>query len=247
MSPDTAIEGQENRFPSTLWSNIVEAGDQDADTRRAAWEELAARYWKPVFVYIRSRWSRSPEEAIDLTQEFFAWMMESGFPSRADPRRGRFRGFIRSAVESFLKMEARGRRRQKRGGGKPILSLDDLGSVAIAGGIPAIDGLSPEAAFERMWKRELLVRATKLLMEKYRARGKETYYEVFRASYFDGSPGVSYEDLATRFGITTTDVSNFLMDTKRTLREILMDLIAETVGGTEDLHNECRELFGEDT
>jgi RNA polymerase sigma factor (sigma-70 family) len=245
MTPDTARTGQGNHFPSTLWSQVVNAGDKDTQTRLAAWEELASRYWKPVYACIRARWHKTPDEVMDLTQEFFAWMMETGFPSKADPRRGRFRIFIRSAIDSYLKMELRSRGRQKRGGGKRIVSLETLRGDA-ASDVPDLVGVSPQSAFECLWKRELLTRATRILKESYLKEEKETYYRVFHSAYLDGTSKATHQELSAKHGISPSDVNNYVMDAKRRLREILKDLLAETVGGSEELQGEYRELFGDE-
>jgi len=225
-------------FPSTLWTQILNVGETDAGKRRAAWEELASRYWKPVYVHIRAQWTRADEEALDLTQSFFAWMIETEFPARADPRRGRFRHFLKSALENFLRMDARARARLKRGGDRRFISLEGAS-------LPQAGNASPESAYDGAWKRELLVRAAALLKEKYRRRGKDVYFEVFRVCVLEDGPALSHAELAARHGISPTDVNNHLMDAKRNYREILKDLLAETVAGTSELDQEFRELFGE--
>src|SRR5262247_2974500 len=158
-------EGPGGLFPSTLWTQVLNVGEADAAKRSAAWEELAARYWKPVYVHIRAQGSRSNEETLDLTQGFFAWMIETEFPARADPRRGRFRHFLKSALENFLRMDARARGRLKRGGDRRFIRLEGT-ELSDAG------SASPESAYETAWKRELLLRAAGALKEKYRRRGK---------------------------------------------------------------------------
>ena len=224
-------------FPSTLWTQVLNAGEADAGKRRAAWEELAARYWKPVYVHIRAQWSRSDEETLDLTQSFFAWMIETEFPARADPRRGRFRHFLKAALENFLRMDARSRGRLKRGGDRRFISLEGAP-------LPEAGSASPESAYESTWKRELLLRAANLLKEKYRRRGKDAHFEIFRACVLEDS-APTHAELASRHSISPTDVNNHLMDAKRTFREILKDLLAETVAGTSELDQEFRELFGD--
>lgn len=230
--------GGGNLFPSTLWTQVLNVGEADAEKRRAAWEELAARYWKPVYVHIRAQWSRADEEALDLTQGFFAWMIETEFPARADPRRGRFRHFLKSALENFLRMDARSRGRLKRGGDRRFISLEGA-PLAEAG------NASPESAYDSAWKRELLLRAAALLREKYRRRGKEVYFELFRSCVLEEGTALSHAELAARHGISPTDVNNHLMDAKRNYREILKDLLAETVAGAPELDQEFRDLFGE--
>jgi DNA-directed RNA polymerase specialized sigma24 family protein len=80
---DTAIEGLQRDFPSTLWTQVLQAHGRDEELRRSAWEELARKYWKPVYAYVRAAWARSNEDAKDLTQDFFAWMLKSDLPGRA--------------------------------------------------------------------------------------------------------------------------------------------------------------------
>jgi hypothetical protein len=239
MTTEPISGGPGSLFPSTLWTQVLNVGEADAEKRRAAWEELAARYWKPVFVHIRSQWSRTSEETLDLTQGFFAWMIETGFPMRADPRRGRFRHFLKSALENFLRMDARARGRLKRGGDRSFISLDraELSDAASS---------SPESAYENAWKRELLLRAAALLKEKYQRREKGLHFEIFRVCVLDENPAPSHAQLAARHGIRPTDVNNYLMDAKRTFREILKDLLSETVAGASELDEEFRELFGEE-
>jgi RNA polymerase sigma-70 factor (ECF subfamily) len=225
-------------FPSTLWTQVLNVAESDSRKRRAAWEELAARYWRPVYVHIRAQRSRSGEEALDLTQSFFAWMIETAFPGRADPRRGRFRHFLKSALENFLRMDARARSRLKRGGDRRFISLDraDLSDAA---------GASPDSAYENAWKRELLMRAAMSLKEKYERCGKGIHFEIFRACVLEEVPAASHAELAARHGITPTDVNNYLMDAKRNFKELLKDLLAETVAAATELDEEFRELFGD--
>src|SRR5262249_44254454 len=211
MTSGRGAEGPGGLFPSTLWTQILNVGETDAEKRRAAWEELAARYWKPVYVHIRAQGARSTEETLDLTQGFFAWMIETGFPSRADPRRGRFRHFLKTALENFLRMDARARSRLKRGGHRRFISLEGA-ELSQAG------SLSPESAYENAWKRELLLRAATLLKEKYRRRGKDAHFEIFRVCVLDDAPAPTHAELASRHGLSSTDVNNYLMDAKRNFR-----------------------------
>lgn len=240
MTQNGIIEGGGNRFPSTLWSLIGNVGDKDMATRQAAWETLASKYWRPIHAYVRAHWREAPGEAIDLTQDFSVWMLESGFLSKADVRRGRFRAFVKCAIESYLKMEVRARGRLKRGGGKRFFGIE--GAEDFSG----LTSLTPESAFESAWKRELLTRATTLLQEFHLGQGKGTYFDVFKGVYLDESPKSSHEEIARRLGIRASDVNNYIMDAKRRFREILKDLVAETVGESEDLQSEYRELFGEE-
>lgn len=225
-----------NRFPSTVWAQFL-----DTRTDRGL-THLAERYWKPIFAFIRARHAKSADEAFDLTQEFFVRMMESDFTDRADPVRGRFRAYVKAALRNFLSVEARDRNRLKRGGGKKIVSINAGNFDPLEPSDPA--AANPEEALDNAWKREIIHRARGRLDADLRAAGKAVYADVFREYYLDQSEEVDYEALAARHGISRTDVSNYLTHAKRVFREILTDLVAETVNGPEDLREELRSLFG---
>ena len=245
MDVDTAMGGQAAPFPSTLWTNVLQAGDVDDGKRRAAWEDLARRYWKPVYLYIRVKWAKSNEDAKDLAQDFFAWMMKTGLPQRADPGRGRFRVFVKAALENYLRMDLRNRLCQKRGGDRVFIhftpTADQEGIFEVADHA----GKTPEQILEDAWKTELLERATARLRESYERRGKTRYFAVFKDFYLGSNPRASHDEMAATHGLSSADVNNYLMDAKRTLREILKDLLAETVERPEDIHEEFKELFGQ--
>jgi len=244
MTPDTAMGGARGDFPSTLWTDIALTRENDEAKRRTAWEGLANAYWKPIYVYMRAAWSKSSEEAKDLTQDFFAWMMETGFPGRADPRRGRFRVFVKTALRHFLGNEARASHRLKRGGGRPVLMLDRSADDLSALELPGPAGGSPEEVLEKAWKAELLARARNILEEAFRREGKQVYYDLFRDCVLGASPGLTHAEAATKYAIAASDVNNHLMASKKRFREILTDLVAETVSGGDELRDELKELFG---
>jgi RNA polymerase sigma-70 factor (ECF subfamily) len=242
---DTSSDGSA-QFPSTLWTDVLHAGDQNSERLRAAWEALAKRYWKPVYAYARFKWAKSDDDAKDLTQDFFTWMIETDFPGRANRDLGRFRVFIKVALENYLKMDLRSRQRLKRGGKRQILKLDrEIGDLS---GFEIADhaGKTPDQVMEESWKREILARGTRHLQESYSRAGKDAYFLVFRDFYLGEQGKVTHEELAAKYGVSLTDVNNYLMDAKRAFREILKDLLSETVERSEDLHAEFKALFGKD-
>jgi RNA polymerase sigma-70 factor (ECF subfamily) len=243
MNPDTEIGGERKDFPSTLWGDVLDTAEGDAPRRQAAWERLAQRYWKPIYAVIRSAWSKSSEEAKDLTQEFFAWMIETGFPARADAERGSFRAFVKSALRNFLSNEGRDRRRLKRGGQHAILRLrEELDE----GRVRAAEGASADEILRRAWREEILVRAQQILKDVYEREGKETYFRLFHDYYLKGPEAQTYRDLASLHGIQESTVHNYLTDARRRFRAVLVDLVAETVGSPDELRAEINELFGVD-
>src|SRR5690349_1572037 len=113
----------EHRFPTTHWSRIVAAADPEAPEARSALGELCAAYWYPIYAFIR-RHGHGPVDALDLTQDYFARLLESGLLAAADRRRGRFRSFLRTDCAYFLADERDRRLALKRGGGRLPLSID---------------------------------------------------------------------------------------------------------------------------
>ena len=159
LDPDTSLGGVARRdFPTTAWSQLAAGAGADEPARRRALETLARGYWKPVYAYLRARRSLSNEDAKDLTQDFFAWMAETDFLARADRSRGRFRAFLKTALDHYLSHEQERRRALKRGGGQVLLAMDDLPKAEI------IDprGRAPEEVLDEAWRAGLLTRATEM-------------------------------------------------------------------------------------
>src|SRR5262245_53518495 len=122
--PDTTLGGSRREFPSTCWSRFMGHADATPEARAETFETLAGSYWKPIYAYVRARFGKSVEDAKDLTQEFFVWMMETDFLDRPDPARGRFRGFVKAALHNYFLNRERNARTQKRGGDRRFVPLD---------------------------------------------------------------------------------------------------------------------------
>lgn len=238
---DTDLFPGGRQFPSTCWTLFL--GNPGDPNGRAALERLAQDYWAPVYAYIRSRWTKSNEDAKDLTQAFFLWMLETEFVSRADPSRGRFRAFLKVALDHFLMKDARDRAALKRGGGNAIVRIDLEEAAAL---LPKDETESPARAMDLAWRNMLLSRAAEALEKSLRGDDKAVYFEIFRAFHWADDQRPSYRDLAARHGVTETDVSNHLMEAKRRFRAILTGLVAETVQSEGDLREELESLFGAD-
>src|SRR5688572_2196319 len=116
--PDTTLGGSRDAFPETVWSRFV-SGTQAVDL-----DGLFRFYWRPVYTFIRTASRSSVEDAKDLTQEFFGYLMEGDVLAAYRAERGRFRVFLKGVLRNFLSHDRRDRSRQKRGGGKVPFSLD---------------------------------------------------------------------------------------------------------------------------
>jgi len=124
MTQDTQIGGPSGKFPATRWSAVLAARSNDLAERKRALEIIIAAYWKPIYKYIRIRWGKTDEDAKDLTQEFFARLIEKKYLDGFDPSKARLRTFLRVCVDHFVANEAKAAKRLKRGGAAEHISLD---------------------------------------------------------------------------------------------------------------------------
>jgi RNA polymerase sigma factor (sigma-70 family) len=249
MADDTAIGGPVRSFPATRWSAIDRARSEDPVERARALESLMAAYWKPVYKYIRARWGRSNEDAKDLTQEFFARLIEKDFLDSYDPTRARLRTFLRTCVDGVVANHDRAARRLKRGGDAPHLSLDfeTAESELARAGLPAPGSAeNMEELFEKEWVRSLFSLAVEGLREECVARGKTVQFRLFELYDLDddGAARRSYAELAREFVLSTSDVTNYLSYARREFRRIALEKLREMTASEEEFRREARALFG---
>lgn len=234
-------------FPPTRWSAVVAAQSEDPVERRRGLEIIAAAYWKPVYKLIRLRWGRSGEDARDLTQEFFARVIEKDFLADFDPAKGRLRTFLRTCVDAMVKNDARDTWRLKRGGGSQTLTLDfDTGEAEVALARLA----APQSAddiFEKEWVRSIFARAVDRLRVECETKGKSTQFRLFeRYDVADDEPRPTYASLAAEFGVTASDVTNFLAYTRREFRRVALETLRDMTASEEEFRREARDLLGLD-
>jgi RNA polymerase sigma factor (sigma-70 family) len=232
-------------FPPTRHSVVRATADADPDVRRDAFGRLVAAYWKPIYKYLRFRWSRSPEEAEDATQGFFAAAMEKQWLAGFDPDRARFRTFLRTCLDGYVMNEQRAAGRLKRGGGVREDSLDFVEAereLALQDRSAAAD---PEAFFEQEWVRALFGEAVAVLRERYGEPHALRFglFERYDLATLDEDARPGYRELAAELGITVNDVTNHLAAARRDFRAIVLDLLRATTGSEEDAREELRALF----
>ncbi|MBL9079206.1 MAG: hypothetical protein JNL08_17015 [Planctomycetes bacterium] len=221
-------------FPSTRWSRILAPGGaRDL-------EAIARLYWRPIQAWFAARQRCRAEVADDLAQEAFAWLLASGLLDKADPARGRFRGFLKRALANFAIEQARRAAAQKRGGAIEHTSLDGAAEPADP------NGTEPDAALDAAWRCELLERAHEQLRQEHEGTPRAVRYRLFRDYFLADADAPTHRELAARHGCSTTDVGNWLDATKRRYRAILRALVAETVTREDELQDELRWLFGPD-
>jgi RNA polymerase sigma factor (sigma-70 family) len=247
MDKDTDLGGPAEVFPATHGSLVRAAGSPDPAVRKQAQEGLIGAYWKPIYKYVRVKWKLANEDAKDLTQAFFARALEKGFFDRFDPATARFRTFVRVCVDGFVANEQRAAHRLKRGGGQQLLPLDfEWAEGELRRQAPGA-GMDPDDFFRQEWVRGLCALAVEELRRQCAATGKETHFALFERYDLEGpdTPGsLTYARLAENFGLSASQVTNYLASTRRQFRQILLDQLRANTGSEEEFQDEVHRLFG---
>ncbi len=251
---DTSLGGPGRSFPTTVWEDILAAGDPSSPEYRERLEGLLKAYWKPVFAYVRRAWHKSVEDAKDITQAFFAIILERGLISRISRERGTFRSYLKRALQNFLVDVERAAASRRPTSGR-VFSLDaEPEELERLGGGP---GDSPDKAYDREWFRVLFQGAIESLRDQLARDGKAGHFEVFRRYCLEPqglaapAPGSgtaaaapSYAEVAAKLGITETDVRNQLHYCRSALFVHLKRAIRDYAGSESDVEAELREVIG---
>jgi RNA polymerase sigma-70 factor (ECF subfamily) len=218
---------------TTLWSRVLAAADPAHPERREALEFLAVTYWRPVYHLFRRLGARA-DEAPDLTQEFFARLIDGPVLAAADPDRGRFRAYLRTAARNFLLHEWEKKSALKRGGGVRRFDFD----VAERVFVPRAD---PDRDFDRQWAIDLLQACLVQLESELRG----PLFDALRTAFsLDGAPQVpTHARIAAGLGVAEPEVTKFLFNARRRLREILRERVRASVASEADVDAEIRDLF----
>ncbi|MBI4616647.1 MAG: RNA polymerase sigma factor [Planctomycetes bacterium] len=235
---DASTGGPDREFPVTSWTEVRAAADPGNPRSREFLSRLCQRYWRPICEYFRSLGRLSPDEAKDLTQDFFARLLEKEHLARMDPGRGSFRGFLKRSIQNYL-LDWRRREAARRPTGEA--RLVPLGaSPELAGEDEASD------AFDRDWARALLEAALAELEARLKSSGLAHYHEVFRlhSLHEEGGERPSYRQIAHRLGTSEAVVRKRLARCRRELREIVMKLIQEYAADAEEARAEFERFAG---
>jgi len=227
-------------FVTTHWSVVLTAARSDTTRARVALENLCRSYWHPLYAYVRRR-GYSPEDAEDLTQAFFAKLLERNAVAAVAPEKGRFRSFLLASLNHFLADEWDKARAQKRGGGK-VISLDLQSAETRLGEIP-VENFTPEKAFEHRWAITLLEQVYQRLGGEYRAENKGMLFDSLRTSLAGASDAAPYAQLARQLDMTEGAVKVAVHRLRQRYRALLRETIADTVSGSDEVEDELRYLF----
>ncbi len=228
-------------FATTHWSIVVSAGRESSPDSTRALESLCQAYWQPLYAYARCRVSDT-HEAQDLTQAFFAELLEKNYVGSATPERGRFRAFLVTAFKHFLSKQWEKARALKRGGGRSPLSLD-FESADSCFRIEPESGLTPDEIYDRQWAIALLDHIVERLQREFEAAGKAKLFGELKAFMVGEHQGQTHAQAAARLNMTESATKKAASRMRRRYRELLREEIAQTVSDPEEVEDEIRNLF----
>ena len=238
---DEARGAGQQRFATTRWSLVLAAGTDLSEQGDRALAQLCADYWYPLYAYVRRR-GYETEDARDLTQAFFAKLLEKSSLTAADPARGRFRSFLLTSMKNFLASEWRRQATVKRGGDVEVVSIDyqDAENRYL---VEPAHALTPEAIYERRWALALLRRAVDDVGTRYAGRGKTELFDALKG-YLGFDPGdVPYRELSRQLNQSEAALRTALSRLRARWRTRLRELVAETVQEGHMVDDELHDLI----
>lgn len=237
-----ATEQQGAWFPTTRWSLITLAGARSTAESAAALEQLCRTYWYPLYAFVRRRGS-GPEEAQDLTQDFFAHLLSKDALAKVDKAKGRFRSFLLASLDHFLINHHARTQAVKRGGGAEVFSLDATLAENRYSQEPVSDP-APDRLFERRWALTLLDQALERLRAEHQQDGRSAQFDWLKEFLYSEENERPYAEVGAERGLKPSAVASAVYRFRQRYRELVRQEIAQTVSGPEELEEELHWLFG---
>ena len=238
MSGATPATEAPRLFVTTRWSVVLAAQDKSAPDSAAALETLCRAYWYPLYAYVRGA-GRSPHDAQDLTQEFFARLLAQDWLRVVAPEKGRFRTFLLVAMKRFLANEWHRDMAQKRGAGRQALSLDTAEAEHRFAAEPP---LAPDQLYERRWAMTLLDESLARLEQEFTRVGKTEEFNCLKEWLTAERGGIPYKQIAEALGATEGAARVAVHRLRKQFRASFCQTIAQTVAAEEDVEAEMRHL-----
>jgi len=240
-SSNGASRASELRFVPTRWTVVLSASDTGSPDAGAALESLCQTYWYPLYAYAR-RLGQAPHDAQDLTQEFFARLLEKHWLANADREKGRFRSFLLIAFKRFLANEWDRARAQKRGGQAAHLPLDtSLAESRYETEPPA--GLPADRLYERRWALTLLDQTMARLRGEFEQSGHVPEFEQLKRFLTADKSTIAYADVARDLGLSAGAARVAVHRLRRRFREVFREEVTHTVAAAEEVDEELRHLL----
>lgn len=238
-------DSKEAAFQTTRWSMVRGAAkkntaDFNAPDVHQALADLCAGYWYPLYAFAR-RQGEQPDAAMDLTQSFFADLLEKSWINRADPQQGRFRSFLITVFRRFLSDERKRAAAAKRGGKNNVVSID-AASAEQRFQLESTTVENPADAFERQWALELLGRVYARLEAEHADKNRLEQFVALR-QYLSSADGPAYEAVAQQLGMTENTVKVTVYRMRKRFRALLEEEVSQTVDSASDIQSELNELL----
>jgi len=235
---------RDSSFASTRWTVVHQAADSQTASQHAlsALSELCQIYWRPVYVFLR-RQGIGQHDAQDLTQGFFADLIESRAYARADPTKGRFRSFLLGTLKHFVAHARDHDHAQKRGGASVVVQLDEAAISEAERYASRCSHWSADGIFEREWAASLARQALDRLAQEYELGGKGALFEALKSRLTAGeAAAIPYEEFANRLGRTAAHLRVDVTRLRARYRAILREEVSGTVVDPCDVDEELRFL-----
>ena len=228
-------------FATTHWSVVLAAGHGSAAGAQAALEKLCRTYWFPLYAFARRQGS-TPEDAQDLTQDFFARLLEKNYLAKADPDRGKFRTFLLRSLKNFLVNEWKRAGRLKRGGGLEFLSID-TNAAEHRYAVEAPEQFNPDAEYDTLWAVTLIEQVLSALRQEFNAADKAQLFEELKGFIWGDKSAASYTQIAGHLNLSEGNVKVAVHRLRHRFRALLRAEVANTVARPEDIDGELRHLI----
>jgi RNA polymerase sigma-70 factor (ECF subfamily) len=238
---DEVTPAKQAQFTTTHWSVVLAAGQDSSPAAREALERLCRTYWYPLYAYAR-RQGCGPEDAEDLTQEFFARLLAHRDLESVRREKGRFRSYLMVSLKHFLINEWKRNRTGKRGGRHIFIPLDQALAEDFYSREPA-DTQTAEKIFERRWATTTLEHILILLEKEYAASGRARQYGCLKGFLSDEKNPRTQSEIAVELGISEGAVKQAVHRMRQRYRELLREQIAHTVAAAGDVEDELRHLI----
>lgn len=240
-TPFNSTGANAGQFATTHWSVVLAAGSPESPRYQEALETLCRTYWFPLYVYLR-RHGCDAHQAADYTQAFFAHMLEKQSLNRVQPKPGKFRSFLLTALKHFLADARDHDQAIKRGAGRKPLSLD-FGAAESQYALDPATQLSPEKVFDRSWALTMLGNTMDRLEAEVVKVNKRELFESLKVYLCGEETAVPYRDAAAKLDMTEGAVKVAVHRLRRRYRELLHDEIAQTVHTSDQIEEEIQDLF----
>ena len=227
-------------FATTHWSLVLEA-QGESPAAQDALEELCRTYWRPVYAFLR-RQGVGPEEAEDITQGFFAQLLERRKFSALRKEKGRLRSFLLGSLKYFLADERRRAMAIKRGKGQRLVPLEELRADERIEMEP-VDPVTPEMIYERRWALTVLEQVLDRLKNEYRTAGNAALFDSLKQLLPDEPGSPSQAEIAARLGMAENAVRQAFYRFRQRYQSLLREEIALTVATPGDIEDELRHLI----